>query len=137
MAWITKRQTEYSVSDTRQDRAVRKAQSIVDRLFRQRVGVADGTALSQHCRLVDLLPVRVVFHLGGVFPVVVEHGAVGIHQGDAAAAGQIFLQIDDPLIFNSMSDVSGADGQIRQDTILKIAVEHAHNQQRTGQQNCQ
>ena len=99
--------------------------------------MADGTALSQHCRLVDLLPVRVVFHLGGVFPVVVEHGAVGIHQGDAAAAGQIFLQIDDPLIFNSMGDVSGADGQIRQDTILKIAVEHAHNQQRTGQQNCQ
>lgn len=60
MAWITRRQTEYSVSDTRQDRAVRKAQGIVDRLFRQRVGVADGSALSQHCRLVDLLPVRVV-----------------------------------------------------------------------------
>ena len=112
-----------------QNRTVREAQGVIDGLFRQRVGAADRMALPQHRRLMDLLPVGVIFHLGRVLSVIIKHRAVRVHQRDAAAAGKILVQIVDSLVFNAMGDVRSANRQIRQDAVLKIPVKHAHNQQ--------
>ncbi|CCY27927.1 unknown [Firmicutes bacterium CAG:114] len=71
-----------------QNRPVRQTGGIVEILLQQGVGEVFSLSRALLHRLPDLRPVPVVLHGGGVCHTVIEHGAVGVHPGQALGGPQ-------------------------------------------------
>ena len=77
-----------------QNRPVRQTGGIVEIFLQQGVGEVFSLSRALLHRLPDLRPVPVVLHGGGVCHTVIEHGAVGVHPGQALGGlqtGQVGL----------------------------------------------
>ena len=108
-------------------RTVAEAASSVQGLLGQGRGVAPGGARLVGQRLLDLLPVAVVLHRGGVSLAVVEYGAVPIHPGHSVFCVEP-IEIVHPVELHPLGHQPGLGLQLRHKLVTEILVQHAQKQ---------
>ena len=118
-----------------QHAAVRQARCAVEGLLRQGGAHAAGFAAAACKRLGDLRPIGVVFHGGGIRLVVIDHRAVGFHQGDPAAAVFEGVQVIFPLGLHALGDIGRLGAEILLGAGDKLVVEKRQQHRRAAHQH--
>ena len=118
-----------------QHRAVVHAPGVVDRLFRQRGGIARGMALALFQRLPNLRALGVVLHLARVGLSVAQHRAVGGDPREAVAVGAKLGQIVKPAVLHADGGEAQLVAQLVFLNAAEVIVHAAQNDRQAAQQD--
>ena len=106
-----------------QHTAVGESQGHIQRFGGQGIGIPGGLPHLTGEGLLDLLPLQVVLHSGGIGLGVIENAAVGIHPGDAVLRPQV-RQIGLPLQLHAPGGQYRLHLQLVKDTGGIVAQQH-------------
>ena len=109
----------------------------VDGLLHQGGGVAGTFAITGIQGQQDLVSLQMVLHGTGIGGAVIEHGAVGVNPGDAAAFDFQFIQIFQTLVGNRLGSQNGLVLELVPLDAGIVGIEGTHDDDQTGKENRQ